>query len=285
MVKESALLRLAAAITCLFVAANLQAETLVSSAKILEVNERGMILMVGTEPLAVEDSADTKWWKDMASAKKDAFGVGDSVQVRVKTDSDPPQLKEISDAQTGKWLESIRKTARRGTIEKVDAKYLHFKFDDGTKFAYRITDKSDIKLSNVSNPTTNDLKPGMSLYIKGRLLPTLDTWVYEVSDTAPVVVASNSKSKSTAKPKVATKPIAVTGKLDGVILRHIVSVKMIDVRLPDRNLHIIYQHDTAFIYKGRAGSAADIQPGRRILATYKRDVAGRVICSRIEIRD
>jgi hypothetical protein len=142
------------------------AETLVTEAKILEVTERGFILKVGTEPLVVEDSPETRLWKGYVQAKRDAFAKDEAVGVRVKTDTDPPLLREMADASTWNWLLKIRKEPMKGTIEKVDARSMLVKFADGRSFEYRHSEKTKVNLAGKS-AALSDLESGKSVYLKG----------------------------------------------------------------------------------------------------------------------
>lgn len=270
------------AVAMLLVGSASRAESLITAAKILEVTDRGFVLMVGTEPLAVEDTAETKVWRNLSTAKRDALQRGDQVYARIKTDSDPPMLREVADETTWKWLESIRKTARRGTVEKVDAKYLYLRFDDGSKFSYRITDKSDISLAGKPG-TVSDLVVGMAIFVKGRLLPTLDTWVVEISDRAPAAKpAATSKSPTTKKPKPVQLP--ASGKLEGVILADMPPLKMFDILVDEvRTFHITYNLETKYYGDGKASDRSVLQRNLKVLVTYKRDKYGRLLASKVEV--
>jgi len=258
-------------------------ETLVTAAKILEVTPRGFILMVGTQPLAVEDTPDTLWWFRMASGKRGDFKVDDSVHVRIKTDSDPPVVREMADPETWKWLDAIRKTPKKGTIESMDAKYVSIKFDDGTKFRYRITDKSDVMIGGKEGSLI-DLKAGMSVWVRGRLLPTLDTWVMEISDTEPP--KKETKPAKTTKTETDTrKPIALTGILTGKITATLPKFKMIDVDVKGRLFHITTDSATQFFYKGKEAIAPTIKLGMTATVTYKRDKTGRIFAVKMELFD
>lgn len=260
------------------------AESLVTTAKVLEITPRGFILMVGTEPLAVEDTPDTRCWKAQSSADRDAFAKGETVNVRIKTDSDPPVLREISDERTWKWLDSIRRSTRKGTLEKVDAKFLHLKFEDGSRFSYRITDKSDLKLSGKTNPSTSDLAPGQTVYVRGRLLPNLDTWVIELSDQPPAAKpsAKPSGSSSSAKPKAVKLP--TSGKLEGIILADMPPLNMFDILVDEiRTYHISYNLETKFSVDRKASDRKGLQKGAAVLVTYKRDKYGRLLATKVEI--
>ena len=123
-------------------------ETLITEAKILEVTERGFILSVGTEPLAVEDSVQTRYWKDSGTVKREAFAKGDLIFARIKTDTDPPLLRECADPATWKWLEKIRHEYVKGSVEKVEAKRLQLKLEDGKTFSYSISQKSVAKIKD-----------------------------------------------------------------------------------------------------------------------------------------
>lgn len=256
------------------------AETLLTEAKILQVTERGYVIQVGTQPLAVEDSYTTKFWAGRSPAKREAFKVGDAVHCRIKTDADPPQLREMTDRATWPWLDNTRKNFRKGTIDEIDAKYLTLKFDDGSRFAYRATDKSAIKLRGKAGSLT-DLSTGQVVWAKGRLLPTLDTFLAELTDQAPAVAA---KEPTGAKPKtVKLEPLKQEGVLDGVVNRHHEQISMFDIE-SDRMLHITYNAATKFTLEGQATTKAAIRPQLRARVTYKRDKAGRIIASKVDLR-
>ncbi len=255
-------------------------ETLLTQAKILEVTERGFVLLVGTEPLGVEDGIATKYWKDGAAAKRPAFGKGDSIHARIKTDSDPPLLREMADPATAKWLESIRRDPTKAVLEKIDAKYLHVKLQDGKSFSFRATDKTAVKLKGRANPTLMDLQLGQTVYVKGRLLPTLDTWLVTVSDEPIPAASSASKTKASA-PKLS--PLPPSGSLAGTVLEVFQNIKMFDLRMERRTVHVTYTNETRFFYQGAPVSAEKIKVNLRCSVEYRRDKSGRLIASKVEM--
>lgn len=256
-------------------------ETLVTQARILEVTERGFLLMVGTEPLAVEDTPETKCWRGLSSAERDAFKKDETVHVRVKTDADPPILREIADPQTARWLDDIRKTARKGTVDKLDSKFLTVKFVDGTSFRYRITDKSDIRLAGKPEASMADLRQGMTIWVRSRLLPSLDTWVVEISDSAPPAKEEKKPEKS-SKPAQA-KPLPGIGTLTGEVVAVLGTYKMIDITVSGRLLHITVNASTAFMKDGKPATFTMVERGQRITVSYKRDKNGRIIAVRVDL--
>ncbi len=263
------------------------AETLITAAKVLGITEHGLVLTVGTEPLAVEDSATTRRWYSKAPAQRENFKIGDVVQVRIKTDSDPPMLREIADAATWKWLESVRKSTMKATVEKLDSRMLHVKFADGSRFSYRITEKSDIKLSGKTTAGLNDIAVGMTVYVKGRLLPTLDTWVDELTDVAPLAKpatgANPAGSSATAKNAKAVK-LPATGKLEAVIIADMPGLKMFDILVDEaRTYHISCNQETKYFLNGKVADRTVIQKKAKCSVTYKRDQFGRLIASKVEI--
>lgn len=262
-----------------FLAAIGATETLLTDAKVIEVTERGFALQVGTQPLIVEDTYQTKFWLNKSNAKRDAFKAGDAVSCRIKTDADPPQLREMADRTTAAWLESIRKDFKKGTIEAVDSKFLTMKFEDGSQFAYRATDKSAIKIKGKS-ASVLDLEPGQVAWAKGRLLPTLDTFLVELTDAAPAVAA---KEPSTAKGKVPKmQPLRPDGVLEGMVTRHHAQISMFDIET-DRMLHITYTATTKFTLDGQPATKAALRPQLRARINYKRDKAGRLIASKVDL--
>jgi hypothetical protein len=261
-------------------------ETLITACRILEVTDRGFILMVGTELLAVEDTPETRWWLKGAQADRKGFAKDAQVHVRIKTDADPPILREMADAGTWKWLEETRKEFRKGVIDKVDAKFLHVKFADGSSFSYRLTEKSPLKLANKAAATISDLSPGLTIWVKGRLLPTLDTWAAEVRDTPPAEPAAkkNTKGSSAAPTKqIASKPIPTSGKLETIVQGHYPQLKMFDVIFDNRTLHITYNADTKWTYSGKAGRPEQLTKNLEAVITYRRDKSGRIIASKVEL--
>lgn len=256
------------------------AETLLTEAKIVEVTERGFILQVGTQPLAVEDTYQTKFWIGKMPSKKEVFKAGDGVHCRIKTDADPPQLREMCDRNTWPWLDSARRDYKKGTIEEIDAKYLTLKFDDGSKFSYRATDKSAIKLKGKAASLT-DLEPGQTVWAKGRLLPTLDTFLAELTDAAPAAAAKEPAAAKGKTPKL--EPLKAEGVLEGAVLRHHGQISMFDIEA-DRVLHITYTASTKFTLDGQNSTKAAIRPQLKARVTYKRDKAGRIIASKVDLR-
>ncbi|MBI5706981.1 MAG: hypothetical protein HZC36_08330 [Armatimonadetes bacterium] len=199
--------------------------TLLTRAKVLEVGPRSFAVSVGTEPLSVDDGPETHYWKSKAPAKREAFAAGDDVWVRVKTDNDPPVLKEIADVESQTWLDKIRKEFLKGTIDKVDSKRALIHFDDGTSFDYRATEKTVIKLKGKTSPSLSDLTKGDAVWVKGRLLSNLDTWLAEIRDEAPRPAPDKSKPAKSEK----VDPLPPAGTLLGNVLSHLTTLKMFDI--------------------------------------------------------
>lgn len=265
---------------CVWICAALvaHAETLVTDAKVIRVDD-GFVLQVGTQPLGVADGFETRYWKHRVPAKKDAFKEGDAVSVRIKTDADPPQLREIADKDTAIWLDTIRKGVKRGTVVKVDSKYVTLKFDDGSQFAYRATDKTQVTLKGKSGTGVGALEEGMVVYAKGRLLPNLDTFLVEVLDSAPIVAPKTDTGKAKTPKLPALK---ADGTLEGQVRKHIPSISMFDIEA-DRLLHITYSAGTKWTLDGKPASRDALRPLLRVKITYKRDKAGRILASQVEM--
>ena len=258
------------------IVATATAETLLTDAKIAKIDDRGMVLQVGSQPLAVEDNYQTRFWLNKASAKRESFHAGDAVFVRIKTDVDPPQLREMADRATWTWLDSIRKGAKRGTIEKRDPKSLTIKFDDGSTFAYRCTDKTVVQLKSKPGAVLSDLEAGMMVYAKGRLLPSLDTFLSEVSDS---LIESKSEAGMKSK-KVKMTPLPTEGSIEGRIVQVNGELSMIDVQ-SDRLLHVTFTSSTKFTLDGQTVTKAELRIQMNARVAYRRDKAGRIIASSV----
>ena len=256
----------------------LYAETLVTEAKILEVTERGFILKVGTEPLAVEDSPETKLWKGCAKAERKSFGKDETVSVRIKTDTDPPLLREMADANSWKWLDQVRRQPSMGTIEKITASTMRLKLADGKFFEFRISNGTSVTLKGKQG-STSDLEIGQTVYVKGRLGATLETYLEKVTDEPiPVKATATSTKKEKAPP-----PIPSSGKLEGTVLIHLPPLKMFDIMVGNRTLHISYRLETKFTLDGRSVRADKLTKGQDCIVHYTRDKAGRILASKVEL--
>lgn len=164
-------------------------------------------------------------------------------------------------------------------MEKVDDKYITLRLADGTTFAYRATEKSQIKLKGKPDARAADLEPGMKVHAKGRTLATLDTWLVELSDTPFPTKATAEKPKPSAKPAA----LAASGRLEGSIVAHLAQYKMFDIDRDQTKLHITYTEATKFFLDGNAVKAASIQPRQRVAVTYTRDKYGRILASKVEL--
>ncbi|HMS54618.1 MAG TPA: DUF5666 domain-containing protein [Fimbriimonadaceae bacterium] len=259
------------------------AQSLVTAAKVVRITDSGMILQVGTEPLAVDPNPKTRYWKGRSTGKRDAYTAGENVMVRINTKEDPPELKEIACESSWKWLEDIRKKALKGTIEKVDPKFVTVKFGDGTSFAYRATEKSEVSLKGKS-AALSDLTPGSVVYVKGRTLPTLDIWAVSISDVAPPEPKATSKTtKADGPQKAKLKPLDATGTIQAEVVSHTPEIRMFDVDQDGRKLHITYTTSTVFTLDAKTSRASEIASGQQARITYKRDKAGRLVASRVEL--
>ncbi|MEQ1932676.1 MAG: hypothetical protein ABL962_02180 [Fimbriimonadaceae bacterium] len=257
------------------------AETLITDAKVISSSEGGYVLQVGTQPLAVEDNYQTRYYRNKETVKRDAFKGGDTVVCRIKTDADPPQLKEIADKPTWQWLDDVRKKPQRGTITKIDSKYVTVKLDIGGSHSYRATDKSDVLIGGKPG-SLSDLKSEMVIYIKGRTLPTLDTFADLISNQA-IVVAKKEAASSTGKQKTKKMdPIEPEGVMTGTITSVHTEILMFDIEA-DRVLHITFSSSTKFTLDGANSSSSGLAKGLGARVTYKRDKNGRIIASKVEL--
>ena len=253
-------------------------ETLVTEAKILEVTERGFILKVGTEPLAVEDSPETKLWKACAKAERKAFGKDETVSVRIKTDTDPPLLREMADLNTSKWLDQIRRQPSMGTVEKITSNTMRLKLADGKCFDFRISDGTTVTLKGKAG-SPSDLEIGQTVYVKGRLGATLETYLEKITDE-PIPVKATAPTSKKAK---APAPIAASGKLEGMVLIHLPPLKMFDILVGNRTFHFSYRLETKFTLDGRSVRADKLTKGQDCIVHYSRDKTGRILASKVEL--
>lgn len=266
-------------ILALFVT-HVRGETLVTEAKILEVTERGFILKVGTEPLAVEDSPETKLWKGCAKVERKAFAKDETVSVRIKTDTDPPLLREMADQSSWKWLDQVRKQPSSGTIEKVTASTVRLKLADGKTFDFRISDGTEVVMKGKPS-SPSDLEIGQTVYVKGRLGATLETYLQMITDVPiPVKATASSSGKKSTKPP---PPIPASGKLEGTVLIHLPPLKMFDIMVGTRTFHISYKLETKFFLDGRSVKADRLTKGQDCIVHYSRDKAGRILASKVEL--
>lgn len=276
---EGGFLRPLACAAVVLAAACACAKTLVTEAKILKVTERGYVLAVGTQPLAVEDTPATKRWSGRKPAERGAFGEGGLVVVRLNVDTDPPTLREIADRETQAWLDGIRKNFVKGKIESRDAKYLVLRLEDGGTFAYRATDKSKLELQGKAVATLADLEPGMTVWAKGRLLPSLDTWLAELRDTPPAVQPKAPKAPE--RPKL--QPLPPTGTLQGTIRSVAATLRLLEVETQGRTLHFVCPQNCEFRGPGGKIPLEGLRTGAKVKIAYKRDPQGRLLASSVEV--
>lgn len=249
------------------------------------VSDHGFILLVGTETLQVEDTGSTKFWRRKAAAKRDDFAANDLVTVRIKTNVDPPELREIADRDSWKWVDNIRKQPVSGTIDKLDSKYLTLKFADGSTFSYRATDKSKVTIKDRPECKLADLPVGMKVFAKGRTLATLDTWLAEITDVPIAAKETKTKGTKTGVKSAGKKPAALpaTGKLSGLILSHLSQYKMFDIVSNAIVYHITYTSTTKFTLDGKPSQAASLNRDQKAEISYSRDKFGRIIASKVEL--
>jgi hypothetical protein len=253
--------------------------TQITDAKIAGVTERGFILQIGSDNLTVEDTSQTKFWSGRAQVKRDSFKEGDLVTARIKTNCDPPELRELADRDSWKWLDNVRKQPQMGTVQKVDDKYLTLRLADGGMFAYRATDKSKVSLTGKPDAKVTDLEVGQKVYAKGRTLATLDTWLAEVTDVPIPMKPVKEKGSRKSRPK----PVPASGKLDGLVLSHLPRYKMLDMAHEFLTLHITYTEHTKFYLDGKAVKPIAIQPQQKVVISYSRDKFGRILASKVEL--
>lgn len=258
------------------------AETEIVEARLAKAEGNNLVLALPSGPLAVAFDEKTKFWKNKAESSVDQFAEGEPVVARLKTDADPPRLREIADKPTWAWLEAVRKTPQQATVVQLDQKYLYVKLAIGGDFKYRITEKSGIELKDKNPAALSDLTPGLAVYIKGRTLATLDTWAVLVSDKP---IAPNAKASRGGQAGAGAKsgPLPPSGTFEATATKVTPTINMIDVLESGRVLHVTYQASTRFFKDGKPAAFRDVQPGNRLKVAYKRDKLGRILASSVEI--
>ena len=265
----------------LAVTAFAQAANLVYDAKIVQVTERGFVLKAGTENISVEDDQRTKFWKVKLPVTREAFKTGETVTVKVKTDANPPLVRELSDVATAKWLDHIRKNAVPGTIKKIDLKRIVIDLDDKSEFSYAYSEKTKVEVKNTMS-AVSDLKEGMHVYAKSQLMPSLDTRLTLLSDRLAV---TDKPAKGGAKVK-AEKPVklAEAGGLLGTVSAIDESLGIFDIDGSMPSVHITYNSQTKFILAGTLVSIKTLKIGDTVEIVYRRDKFGRIVASKVTLK-
>lgn len=258
------------------------AQVLVAPAKILETSPDRVVLDVDGVRTVVSVAKSTRFWRDRKPVAALPFGVGDAVLARIQTRGTPATLMEVSDLETGKWLDTVRRLPLPAVVERLDGKNLWVRFEDGSRFGYRATDKSVVRLGAKGAGKVTDLKPGMSVFVKGRLLPGLDTWLAEVSD-APIAGPADQPASSAAQPDK-LPPLPPSGSVEGVVKSLAPLIHMIDiVTSVGRLLHITVDEKTEFYRAGERTTMAALTAGARVAVVYARDASGRIIASKVQV--
>lgn len=242
-------------------------------------------MLVGSETLQVEDTGSTRFWKKKAVADRKDFGENDLVTVRIKTNVDPPEVREIADRDSWNWIDNIRKQPVAGTIEKIDSKYLTLKLSDGSSFAYRATEKSKVTMRDKPDCKLTDLQVGQKVYAKGRTLASLETWLAEITDTpiaakpAKATTSKGAAKTTTKKPKA----LPASGKLEGMVLSHLVQYKMFDIVRDASTFHVTYTTTTKWTLDGKPAAVSSMNRDQKAQISYARDKFGRIIASKVEL--
>lgn len=263
----------------------MSAKTLVAQAKIVGVDARGFDLRVGTETLRAEDGVKCRFWRNYGRSDRAAFASGDEVVVRLDIGSDPADLREMAEAKTGEWLAQIRSKPQECVVEKIENGDMAVVLAEGRKFTYRVSDKSEIQLRGRTDAKLHHLEKGAKVWVKGRLLPTLDTWVVLISDRPledPDEKKPAKKPDAPEKTKPATPALPNSGKLEAKFLACLLTLSMIDVVSGSKTFHITFTRETKFVMQGKSVSPNQVPKGTDCVITYKRDSQGRIIASKVE---
>ena len=151
------------------------------SAKVLRVDGGMMVFQANGTELQAKIEPKTHFWRRRAQVDAFKFNEGDEVTVNVRTNEKGTFLREVTDAESTRWLGFIRKGIMLGTLRGGDKDGIFIEFADGSRYKYRITEKAAILIGGKTAKTA-DLKQGMPVFIKGRTTSTLDTSVATLSD-------------------------------------------------------------------------------------------------------
>jgi hypothetical protein len=271
-VKRTARIVIAFLLMCIVALAG--AETITTEATVVEVNDAGWLLKVGSETVPVADSPATRFWRKHAPGDRSDFKVGDAVGVRIRNDVSPALLREIADAATWKWLTKVRTETLACTLLRVDSEGVTVLLGDGTVFTYRPTVKTRCSLQG-QPVNVVELDPGKRLYVRGRLQSNLDTWLVSISDNPKLPTKEGEKPKPLR--------LAAFGILRGPLERHLPSHRIFDIRYENRILHITYGPRTVFLSEGKKTLPTQMRIGQEVRIAYKRDGFGRLVATKVEL--
>ncbi|MGV3618062.1 MAG: hypothetical protein ACO1SV_22275 [Fimbriimonas sp.] len=250
------------------------AATITAEGTVLEVNDSGWLLKVGSETIPVVDSPTTRYWRKHAPGERDDFKVGDAVGIRIRNDVSPALMREVADAATWKWLHKVRTEIMACTLVRVDSEGVTVLFGDGKTFTYRPTVKTRCSLQG-QPVNVVELDPGKRLYVRGRLQSNLETWLVAISDNPKLPTKADEKPKPLQLPPF--------GILRGSMERHLPNHRIFDIRYEDRILHITYGPRTVFVLEGKKTLPTQMRNGQEVRIAYKRDGFGRLVATKVEL--
>lgn len=141
-----------------------------------------MVFQANGAELQAKVEAKTHFWRRRMAVDMFKFKEGEEVTINVRTNEKGTFLREVTDAESGRWLAFIRKGVMLGTLRGGDKDGIFVEFADGSRYKYRLTEKAAIILKG-QTAKNSDLKQGLPVFIKGRTTSTLDTSVATLSDT------------------------------------------------------------------------------------------------------
>ncbi|HVT11411.1 MAG TPA: hypothetical protein VHE55_04025 [Fimbriimonadaceae bacterium] len=245
--------------------------------RIVTVTDRGYVLGDGNREIEVVASVKARYWRNRAPSDFTAFHEGDRVMARIAKSKKGARLAEIADPETWKWLADIGAHPQAGVVVEVGPKSLELEFTDRTRFTYRATAKSKVSLTGRLGAVLTDLKPGDSVYAKGRGSADGDILLVEVADT-PLPDPHRKPAKPAPPPRGTPD-----GTLGGKIAACWPQYRMFDLAQGDKIAHISYNRQTKFTLDDRPASAKSLRSQLHAVVSYRTDKSGKIVASRVEL--
>lgn len=256
------------------------------------MRDDGATLEVDNRRVEVAITKSSRFWWQFQPAARSRIPVGEGVVVRVKTAGGKTELKELADPGTASWLEAIRRTTLPGRVSSVSPTSVTVEFAERRAFTFRASEKSSISLGG-KKLSLLEVPVGTTVYTKGRLLPSYDTWLVSLSDTPPAAPApakstgGKTSTGSKGRPSApANSPPPVSsgqGKAKGIVALMLPAHNMFDLKIDGRFYHISLTPTTQFTVAGRKADASALELDMEVEVTYRRDRFGRIVALKVAI--
>lgn len=252
----------------------LKTETIIADGRLVGLENN--IVAVQTSAAVYKGLATpkTRFWIDGRPSELRKFAINMPVRARLRSDASGVELRELCDGPSALLLEKIRTTYLEATVARVDSQGYWFNLPTGVEHFYKTTKSTKIDRTV--------LKEGDKVFVKGRMLTSLDTALAHAAEQAPPPAPGLPGDPiKPPKPMPPSVPIDDPRGVPVKIVSLMGQMTMFDVEYEGRRYHITFDRYTLFLDGKKPVPFDDSWYGQNVRLRVRRDRFSRLMAIRV----